>query len=84
MFDALSRLSRAEGWTKNSGGTTVNTWGQDFGYDGFGNLLSQAPKSGYPDASPNVLLTVNAANNRISCNRPANPSLAVVGGAKLT
>jgi RHS repeat-associated protein len=66
LYDALNRLVEAKGTTKNSGGTTVNTWGQDFGYDGFGNLLSQAPNSGYPDASPNVLLTVNAANNRIS------------------
>jgi RHS repeat-associated protein len=40
--------------------------GAELYYDGFGNLLSQAPKPGFPGASPNVYLTVNGANNRIS------------------
>jgi hypothetical protein len=65
-YDSLNRVTSAEGTTKIVGGATVNTWGQNFSYDGFGNLLSQAPKPGFPDASPNVYLTVNGANNRIS------------------
>jgi hypothetical protein len=66
QYDSLNRVTSAEGTTKNAGGTEVNTWGQNFSYDGFGNLLSQAPKPGFPDASPNVYLTVNGANNRLS------------------
>jgi RHS repeat-associated protein len=66
QYDSLNRVTSAAGTTKNAGGTEVNTWGQNFSYDGFGNLLSQAPKPGFPDASPNVYVTVNGANNRLS------------------
>jgi RHS repeat-associated protein len=66
QYDSLNRVTSAAGTTKNAGGAEVNTWGQNFSYDGFGNLLSQAPRPGFPDASPNVYLTVNGANNRLS------------------
>lgn len=63
-YDDLNRLKTATGTTKQMVGgtpTVVNTWGQDFVYDGFGNMTDQTPKIGYPVGSPNVTLALDQA-----------------------
>jgi RHS repeat-associated protein len=59
LYDALNRLSTAR--TQSTTGT--NAWGLQFGYDSWGNLLSQNVTQG--TAPPNFNLTVGA-NNQIS------------------
>ncbi len=58
QYDTLARLSRAE--TMQTGGTQ---WGQQFGYDGFGNLLSKAVTKGL---APMMNLSVDGLTNRIT------------------
>jgi RHS repeat-associated protein len=43
--------------------TPTLTWGQQFGYDGFGNLLSQTVLAG---TAPGMSLTVNTQNNHVT------------------
>ncbi len=57
-YDTLARLTRAE--TVQTGGTQ---WGQQFGYDGFGNLLSKTVTKG---SAPVMNLIVNGLTNRIT------------------
>jgi hypothetical protein len=52
QYDSLNRLASATG-----GG-----WGEAYGYDGFGNLLSKTPSA---SATPWLQQSVNAANNQI-------------------
>ena len=40
----------------------VATWAQTFGYDGFGNLLSETPTAG---SAPHVSINVDTATNRV-------------------
>src|SRR5436189_1268377 len=54
-YDALNRLIASS--------TTDPSWGLSFGYDGFGNRLSQTLTKG---SGPTVSLSVNAASNRIN------------------
>jgi YD repeat-containing protein len=54
-YDSLNRLITAA--------TTGPQWGLSFGYDGFGNRLSQTVTKGSAPASS---LSINAATNRIS------------------
>jgi YD repeat-containing protein len=55
QYDTLNRLISAQ--------TTGPDWGQSFGYDGFGNLLSQTVTKG---SAPSLSVTVNPATNRIT------------------
>jgi RHS repeat-associated protein len=54
-YDALQRLSSAV--------TTGPEWGQSYGYDGFGNLLSQTVTKG---TAPYMSINVNPAANRVA------------------
>jgi RHS repeat-associated protein len=56
-YDSLNRLLTASGSTS---GTT--TWGQQYGFDGFGNLLSKTVTAG---SGPSLSQAVSAANNQI-------------------
>jgi RHS repeat-associated protein len=58
-YDSLARLAKAE--TVQAGGTQ---WGQSFGYDGFGNLVTKNPTAGHTGTT--MSLTVNAATNRLT------------------
>jgi RHS repeat-associated protein len=58
-YDSLKRLIKAE--TLQSGGTH---WGQSFGYDGYGNLLTENPTAGHMGTT--MPLTVDAATNRLT------------------
>lgn len=53
-YDSLNRLLTAN---SNAG------WGQQYGFDGFGNLLSKTVTAG---SGPSLSQTVNPANNQIS------------------
>ena len=53
-YDSLNRLSRAE--------TTGPTWGQQFVYDGFGNLYQKNVTKG---SAPTMSYTVDATTNRL-------------------
>ena len=53
-YDAVNRLVKAE--------TTGAEWGETFGYDGFGNLLSESPTKG---TAPYYNLVVDGGTNRI-------------------
>jgi RHS repeat-associated protein len=64
LYDALGRLQQAS----TAGSTNFPKWDLAFGYDRYGNRLSETPQS---DTSPNVSVpsnsvAVNAATNRIS------------------
>jgi RHS repeat-associated protein len=52
------------------------TWGQQFGYDGFGNLLSQTVLAG---SAPSMSLSVNTSTNRVS-----NTGVTYDGAGNLT
>lgn len=52
QYDSLNRLSSASG----------SGWGNSYGYDGFGNLLSKTITQG---SAPSLSQAVNAANNQI-------------------
>ncbi len=52
-YDALNRLATA--------GATNSTWGQSYGYDGFGNLQDQTVTAG---TAPSLSVVYNAATNR--------------------
>jgi len=54
-YDSLSRLATAA--------TTSTAWGLSFGYDGFGNKLSQTVTKG---SAPAMSITVDASTNRIT------------------
>ena len=56
QYDSLNRLVSAA--TTGSGG-----WGQSFGYDGFGSLLSQTVTKG---SAPTLSVSVDPATNRIT------------------
>ena len=51
-YDSLNRLLTANG----------SGWGQQYGFDGFGNLLSKTVTAG---SGPSLSVSVNAANNQI-------------------
>ena len=51
-YDSLNRLLTASG----------SGWGEQYGFDGFGNLLSKTVTSG---SGPSLSVTVNPANNQI-------------------
>jgi RHS repeat-associated protein len=53
MYDSLNRLLTANGSTG---------WGQQYGFDGFGNLLSKTVTAG---TGPSLSVSVNPANNQI-------------------
>jgi YD repeat-containing protein len=77
-YDALNRLIASS--------TTDPSWGLSFGYDGFGNRLSQTLTKG---SGPTVSLSVNPANNRINSTGyayDANGNLTTMpnGGSSLT
>jgi YD repeat-containing protein len=50
-YDSLNRLLTANG----------SGWGQQYGFDGFGNLLSKTVTAG---SGPSLSVSVNAANNQ--------------------
>jgi RHS repeat-associated protein len=52
-YDSLNRLLTANG----------SGWGEQYGFDGFGNLLSKTVTAG---SGPSLSVTVNPANNQIS------------------
>ena len=54
-YDALNRLASAA--------ATSGTWGQSYGYYGFGNLQNQTVTAG---TAPALSVTYNASNNRQS------------------
>jgi RHS repeat-associated protein len=51
-YDSLKRLIKAE--------ASVTLWGQSFGYDGFGNLISKTPTAGHTGTG--MMLAVNSSN----------------------
>ncbi len=55
QYDSLQRLIAAT--------TTGPEWGQSFGYDGFGNLLSKVVTKG---SAPTLSINVDGATNRIT------------------
>ncbi len=55
QYDSLQRLIAAT--------TTGPEWGQSFGYDGFGNLLSKSVTKG---SAPTLSINVDGATNRIT------------------
>jgi len=55
-YDSLNRLLTAAG---TGGGAN---WGEQYGFDGFGNLLSKTVTAG---SGPSMSVTANAANNQI-------------------
>ena len=59
-YDSLKRLIKAE-TTANPGGPA---WGQSFGYDGFGNLLTKTPTAGHTGTT--MSLTLNPATNYLT------------------
>jgi RHS repeat-associated protein len=58
-YDSLNRLATATG----------SGWGETYGFDGFGNLLSKTVTSG---SGPSLSQTVNPANNQIGYSYDAN------------
>ena len=52
QYDSLNRLISAAG----------SGWGENYGYDAFGNLLSKTPTAGSP---PTLSIAVNTANNQV-------------------
>ena len=58
-YDSLKRLVKAE--TTQAGGTQ---WGQSFGYDGFGNLVTKNPTAGHTGTT--MALSVSVATNRVT------------------
>jgi YD repeat-containing protein len=76
QYDSLNRLISAQ--------TTGPEWGQSFGYDGFGNLLSQTVTKG---SAPTLSVTVNPATNRITnagMSYDANGNLTAMPGLTMT
>ena len=72
QYDALKRLQTASG----------KSWGETYGYDGFGNLTQMQP-SGTAGA-PSLSVTVDAATNRMTsagAQYNANGNLYVAAGA---
>ena len=73
-YDLLNRLLTAD--------TTSTAWGLSFGYDGFGNKLSQTVTKG---SAPAMSVTVDAATNRlVGSTYDANGNLTVGSGMTLT
>jgi len=73
-YDTLNRLLTAS--------TTSAAWGLSFGYDGFGNKLSQPVTKG---SGPTMNVTVDAATNRlVGSTYDANGNLTVGSGLNLT
>ena len=73
-YDSLNRLLTAA--------TTSTAWGLSFGYDGFGNKLSQTVTKG---SAPAMSVTVDAATNRlVGSTYDANGNLTVGSGMTLT
>ena len=76
QYDSLNRLISAQ--------TTGPDWGQSFGYDGFGNLLSQTVTKG---SAPSLNVTVDPATNRITnpgMSYDANGNLTAMPGRTMT
>jgi len=72
QYDSLKRLISA---------TSSASWGDSYGYDAFGNLLSMTPTAGSP---PQLSLGVNPANNQIvgqTYDANGNELSAPAGGA---
>jgi RHS repeat-associated protein len=55
-YDSLRRLIQAQ--------ASVTNWGQSFGYDGWGNLVSKTPTAGHTGTS--MSLTVDATMNHVT------------------
>jgi RHS repeat-associated protein len=73
-YDSLQRLLTAS--------TTSTAWGLSFGYDGFGNKLSQTVTKG---SAPAMNVTVDPLTNRlIGSTYDANGNLTVGSGMTLT
>ena len=73
-YDSLNRLLTAA--------TTSAAWGLSFGYDGFGNKLSQTVTKG---SGPTMNVSVDAATNRlVGSTYDANGNLTVGSGLNLT
>ena len=68
-YDSLKRLVQAQ--------ASVSLWGQAFGYDGWGNLLSKAATPGHSGTS--MSLTVAAQSNQ-----PTNQGFAFDGNGNAT
>jgi RHS repeat-associated protein len=58
-YDAVNRLATAA----TAANPNVTQWGLQFGYDGFGNLLSKTATAGSP---PTLSMTVDASTNRLN------------------
>jgi len=72
QYDSLKRLISA---------TSSASWGDNYGYDAFGNLLSMTPTAGSP---PQLSLGINPANNQIvgqTYDANGNELSAPAGGA---
>jgi RHS repeat-associated protein len=56
QYDALKRLIQAQ--------TTGSGWGQSFGYDGWGNLVSKTPTAGHTGTA--MSLSIDVSTNRVT------------------
>src|SRR6516162_5142159 len=56
QYDSLKRLIQAQ--------TVAAGWGQSFGYDGWGNLLSKTPTAGHTGTG--MSLSVDPSTNRVT------------------
>jgi RHS repeat-associated protein len=72
-YDALQRLLTAQ--------TTGPEWGLSFGYDGFGNKLSQTVTKG---TAPSMSITVDANNRVTGQTFDANGNMTSGAGSNLT
>ncbi len=63
-YDALKRLQKAETTQSQTQYPNASWWGQSFGYDGFGNLLSKTATTGHTATSMSV--GVDPSTNRLS------------------
>ncbi len=55
-YDSLKRLTQAQ--------ASVSLWGQSFGYDGWGNLVSKTPTAGHTGTA--MSLSVDGATNHVT------------------
>ena len=62
-YDALKRLQKAETTQSQTQYPNASWWGQSFGYDGFGNLLSKTATTGHTGTAMSV--GVDPSTNRL-------------------
>ena len=62
-YDSLSRLLKGETTQNQSQYPNAPWWGQSFGYDGFGNLMSKTPTAGH--TATTMSLSIDPVTNHL-------------------